>query len=614
MYKKFAAGRSRTNIVCRDEDGMSLATVLAMGAVMTLFSSALFATVMPAFQKANSLRHQQSLRSMAEVAMDYTVQQLNNNPSLTSVSVPSDLLTLPNSTVTVAITNPGNPPSTSMLFDPLLQANSWRLATVTVRIGTVATTSTTKQLRCLLQPLTDAPSQFPYGLFGIASIVYAGQSGINTYNSNDPRIGAEGGSLGKISQVWSSSGGLTRGIAQGGSHYEFPNPQSYYNQQFAIVGQTYNAQPAVSAPWMQMMGNVYSNGTNTAYTAASNSTYNSSANVFGVTNGIDAGIPDGRKNMTLPVGTPPSWSGGKTAWNVEPSGTAQVTYDQPNIPPAPDAPSGTFNLGNLSLSNGAKLIIDSTASPPTAQLGALSGSSKSVRIPPGNYRVNSISLSGGSAIEIAPGTQTSTSAPPTKMYIEGNNTTAVSVSNDSSINMTGITPTTGMNTQGLNGTKNGSKNGAANNQLAINDPNNSSLASSNIVESSGSSSQLQILSNANTNIILQGNERMNIYAPYADITVGSLLSNSGSPIAITKSANLYGAAGGQNIYVQSSYSSGGGAFVHYDWNLRAPGQKYINPWSKTAPFNAGTIQGYRAVTWQEAVQADTGNGASWTYQ
>lgn len=605
----------------RNQKGMSLASILAMGVVMTLFASALLGTVMPAFQKANSLRHHQTLRSMAEVAMDYTVQQLNTNPALMNVVVPSSLLTIPNANVTVAISSPGNPPNTSSLFDPLLQANAWRMATVTAKIGNgPSTPSNTKQLRCLLQPIVNAPSNFPYGLFGIASIIYAGQSGINTYNKvknglNDHRMGADGGTLGKISQVWSSSSGLTRSIAQGGSHYEYPNPQSYYNQQFAIAGINYNAKPASSAPWMQMMGNSYSNGVNTAYQPASNVTYDSDANVFGMWNGIDGGIPDGRKGINMPVGSPPSWSGGNTAWNVQPTGSANVTYDQPMIPPAPDAPSGTQSLGNISLSNGAKLIIDSTAPVPTGPIGSLSGSGKSVRIPPGDYRINSLSLSGGSSVEIATATQTSSSTLPTKFYLEGNNTTAVSISNDSSVNMTGITPNTGMNTQGKNGVKNGNKSGAQSDQIAINDPTNGSLTN-NIVETAGSAKQLQILSNANTNIVLQGNERMLVYAPYADVTVGSLLSNgtSGSPIAISKNANYYGAIGGQNIYVQSGYTSGGGAFVHYDWNLRPNGMEYIDPWAKTSPFGVGGIAGYRAVTWQEAVEPDTGNGTSWTYK
>jgi Tfp pilus assembly protein PilX len=609
----------------RGQEGMSLATVLALGIVMTLFVSSIFAIVMPAFTKAAGLRNQNSLRAMCEAGMDYTIQSLNNSPTLTAVTVPTSLLTIPDATVSVNISNSGDPPNTSMLFDPLFTASSmtgsWRMVTVTSQVGASRTVGTTKQMRCLLQPIVAAPSSFQYGLFGVASIIYAGQSGINTYNKIkggkvEQRTGAEGGTLGKISQIY-GNGGLTRSIQQGGSHYEYPNPQSYYNQQFNIAGSVFNAQPASpgSANWMQMMGNVYSNGSNTAYLPSIPSSYTTGANVFGAYNGIDAGIPTGFSGSTFPVTG--NWTGGSTAWNVQPTAAnGNTTYPQPTIPPAPDAPSGTTSLGNISLSNGAKLIIDPSAPVRTTQLSSLSGSGQSVSIPPGDYRINSISLSGGSSIQVASAAQSSGAT--TKFYLEGNNTTAISVSNNSSINMSGISGT-GFNTSGKNGVKNGTQNGAASNQLAINNPNDSSLTN-NISETAGSANQLQILSNANTNIVLQGNERMLIYAPYSDITIGSTLSGgeSGSPLTITNDANYYGSAAGANIYVESSYSSGGGAFMHYDWNLRAASTpEYLDPWNRTAPFGMPGVSGYRAVTWQEAVKPSTtatSNDAVWTYQ
>ncbi|MBX9686939.1 MAG: hypothetical protein K2X27_09570 [Candidatus Obscuribacterales bacterium] len=615
-------------LAARANKGMTLAGVLAVGTIVALFASALFTTVLGSYQKVASLKHSHRVRALAEIGMDYAVQQLNAKASgfdpgntigsSVSKTVPSSLLNGSSGTVTVRISNPGNPPNTSMLFDPLLNVaspNSFRMATVTANFG-----ATTKQVRALLQPITASPltPQMPYGLFGIASVVYAGQSGISTYNKRSFQLlGADGGSLGKISQVWSRSGGLARGIAQGGSHYEYPNPQSYYNQQFNIVGQNYGAQATSSAPWMQMMGNVYSNGVNTAYferTGAAD--LNASHNVFGASNGLQSGVPEGHSNQTIPVGTPPTWSGGQVNFNVEPSGSANVTYAQPTIPPAPPAPAGTQSLGNINLQNGAKLVIDASAPMPSGPIGTVKG--KTVKIPPGDYKVNSVSLSGASSIEVASSTQSSInsgSQPATRMFLEGTSTptTAVSISNDSSINMNGMTPNSGFNTQG----KNGIPNGAASNQLAINKPGDSSLTNQ-IAESSGGASQLQLYSSAQTNFVLQGNERMVIYAPYANVTIGSLLSNgtSGEPIAISRDANFYGAAVAQNLMVQSSYSSGGGAFAHYDWRLRPNGMEYINPWAQVSPFQTGSLSGYRVVSWQEAITTNSSNPqqAQWYYK
>lgn len=607
----------------RGEQGMSLATTLILGVVLSTFAAALLNAVLPGYNKVSALRNQQSLRSMTEAGMDYTIQTLNSNQATTSVTVPSTLLTVPGATVNVNIATVADPPKSSMLYDPLFDigpnANTWKLVTVTAQVGAAR-----KQMRCLLQPLTQAPSNFQYGLFGVASIVYAGQAGFNTYNRTrtiggknvqDQRDGAAGGSLGKISQVY-GNGGLTRSIVQGGNHYEYPNPASYYNQVFNISKNIFNATTASTAPWMQMMGNVYSNGSNTAYYPSSPTTYDSSANVFGMWNGIDSYIPNGTSSggtpNNIPVGSPASWSGGLTAWNVQPSPSlSNTTYPQPPVPSAPDAPTGTTNLGSISLSNGASLIIQEGAPAPTSQLSSLSGSSKSVTIPPGNYQVNSVSLSGGSKITVSSGTTSNTS-----LYVVGNNSTAVTVSNDSSINMTGISGT-GINFTGSNGLKNGSQNGAASNQIAINDPTKTTLTN-NIAETGGSASQLQLFTNANTNMVFSGNERMLIYAPYANITIGSTLTNSQPDPLNSKDANFYGAACGQNIYVESDYDQGYGAFVHYDWNLHdATKPANIDPWSKQAPFSNGTISGYRAVTWQEAVQAGTdnaGTGAQWFYQ
>ena len=671
----------------RSQEGMSLASVLAMSVVITLFVTALLSTVMPVFQKAAGLRHATSVRSMAEVGLDYAVQQLNVSPGAyismglgtsSNISVPASLIS-PGAAVTVQISNPGNPPggvgnaNPSTLFDPLLNVtnpNSFRMATVTATYG-----NTTRRVRALLQPVfATSGAQFPYALFGISSTIFAGQAGLNTYNAPASwtgnlawrkQIAAHGGTLGKISQIGQTGAlGLTRGIAQGGNHYEYPNPTSYYNQQFNIAGINYDASQAAmgTANWTQMYGNVYSNGANTAYVdgpAYEKSLGAFPQNVFGSTNGREAdGIiptgsskssghdqyinPDSKNAWKAPTTAPthqaaPNWKssggGGLNAWNPEPTLQAGgVTYPQPVLSGADVAPAGTTNLGSINLKNGAKLIFDSSKAAATGPIGTVNGGE--VRIAPGQYKITSLTLSGASSIEFTSGTQdaiASGSANPAKLYLDSpGSSAAVSVSNDSKINVnSGLGSTgsstftdgaTGLNTTGSNGLTYSSSNKSGQavsggSQLALNHP--TTANNSNIVETKGASSNFQIHSNAQTNIILSGNERMTIYAPYADVIIGSVLTDN-QPEALTKgNANFYGAAVGQHLVVQSSYANGGGAYVHYDYNLMPNNVNgpYLDPFAAVPPKNPGAQIGYRVVSWQEAVNPNPGNPSleKWHY-
>lgn len=666
----------QTTQTIRREHGMSLAAVLAMGTALTLFSSALLTGIMPVLQKTGSLKHGNTARTFAELGTDYAIQRLNtiyassNNGngntnangidctdtlgSSVSWQVPSDILNDPKAQVTVTVENIGNPPGNfndqrdSILFDPLLNLqnpNFYRRLTVSANYGGAA--GKTTQVRAILQPIMSAGSGiFPYGVFGVASVVYAGQAGYNTYNNpimtngvRDMRIGAEGGTLGKISQVY-GGGGLSRSITQGGSHYEYPDPQSYYAQQYNWVGSLYTANPASTAPWNTMMGNSYSNGKNTAYYPVtgpgdsrtprytSGSSDNPVHNVFGIMNGIQANIPNGQQNGVVPVASPPAWTGGLTAWNVGPTNSNGVTYAQPPIAPAPSAPAGAISLGSVSLQNGAQLIFDANAPAPNGPIGTING--ETVRIRPGAYSVNSLSVTGGSSIQIANGTQaqiattlatkssSASAVPPVQLYVGGTNNSSVlvNIDNTSSINTNGISGGSGFNTQG----KNGIANALASNQIAINDPNPAS-GLPQITETSGSARQLQIFCSSNginttnaegtpttfnTQIILSGNERMTIYAPSTGILIGSPVVGSGGPSAIANDANYYGAVVGGSVGVNSAYGSGGGAFLHYDANLRTNADgtggvqgTFINPWSQTPPYIGGGRIGYRAVTWQE---------------
>lgn len=688
----------------RNEQGLSLAGVMALGLALTMMVTAAIATILPAFRSINRMNNETVMRNAGDGAVDYAVAMMNTQQpgwdlgaglganvavgTSTNKTISNAIHGNNNATVNVTISSPGNPPAGSMLFDPLLIGagfnNSYRMLRVDVNQAGVA-----RSVRTLMQPIIGfvggggnpggpgGPGNNPppnangthgYAMFGVASIIYAGQAGLDTYNvpAAEPwlaQTGADGGSLGKISQVWSSSGGMTRANAQGGSHYEFPNPLSYYNQQFKIAGQTYNAKPATSAQWMSMYGNVWSNGANTAYypllgpsdpggtanyssgLTGSNQTRPNGVfgNVFGMQNGVEPDVWNplassqtaGNKYITQtpnPSGNMTQhqmWKGGSVGFNE--NGGKGYSYPQPVMPAGEAAPQGSFDLGAVNLKSGAKLIIDHTAPAPTVPINTISGTSKTVTIPPGNYKMSSLTLSGssggtGAKIEIAPATQAAIAAgniPPVNFYLEGTSTpaTAMSVDNASSINMNGISGTS-INFTGNTGYPNTK---LSNNQIAIN-------KSSGVTETSGGASQLHIHSTFGNGakIILQGKERAVIDAPMCDVVIGSILNN-GSPVPISNDAHFYGSAYAGNIAIQSAYTSGGGAFVHYDWKLHPPGRN--NPWGPMAPNQNGgnnnggnggaggggggvpqQVTGYRAVSWQETINTINGAGNQWTWQ
>lgn len=603
--------------VARNEVALSLPAVLAMGVTIGIFTTALMGTMMPVYRKAADLRSGHTTRALSELGIDYAINQLNVSIAAGQTStldpggtvnayatgtVPTNWLHQSGATVTVRVDNIGNPPATSMLYDALLNRyapNSYRRITATANFG-----GTSKQIRAILQPVysTNLDPQFPYAGFGIARFVFVGKTGTNSYNITDPRSLADVGSLGKISQVHMGNASVSRYIQEGGSHYEYPDPVSYYNQQFAITGQQFNASPASQAPWMQMYGNKYSNGGNTAYfsrTGASDST--NWHNVFGIDNGIKAGIPTGvTPGQTVPVNSPTSWSGGRVNFNPNPT-TNGVTYQQPNIPPAPTAPPGTFNLGSVTIQGTGRLQINAGAPPPTGPIGTIANGQVRT-IPPGDYIMTSLTMSGTSSVRMSGVTASN----PTRLFMQGpsGGGTVISAGNTTNINMTGISGQ-GFATNGNNGVTNGAVSG----QHVIS-------PTQGISETAGSAKSLQIYYSGSGNMFLQGNARSVIYAPYATINLGATQNSNSSINALGQDANFYGSVTGAVVNLMADYTNGGASYLHYDQNLKNGENGYIDPYAQVGPFpNNPALQGYRAVSWQEAVETNVTNPASakWTY-
>lgn len=308
-------------------------------------------------------------------------------------------------------------------------------------------------------------------------------------------------------------------------------------------------------------------------------------------------------------------------------------FPQPPTPQAPGAPVGVPQpaTGGLGVPNntgtyfasappavvvdGGTINITPGATMPPSSLSV--GKGQSIDIPPGNYSVQSLQVVNGGAINIDPSvkgqSQFFVNPPGGGSITPGQGTNAaVYVDNTSSINTTGISSGTGFNS---GGTK----------SFGANYPGGTPAVDTvnTINESSGSCLNLTINTNAQCNMLFAGQTRALVNAPSANVNVGYQPNprnqNNYTPNSYTdptkvmkKDANFYGAIVAGNVSVVSDYSSGAGAYLHYDIKLKqidsAPGQPvtfnkpltWYDPWTfKVLPQAPGAIQQWRAVSWQE---------------
>lgn len=355
--------------------------------------------------------------------------------------------------------------------------------------------------------------------------------------------------------------------------------------------------------------------------------------------------------------------------------TATIKWDYPEAPSsyfvAPSAPTGTpTNAANgaagtgsyYSGSNAPNLVVEGTlqitnavTSPPTSFTGTVAPNT-TVQIPPANYNFSSIQVLSGSTTSGSGWHQTSTPytgqitidqniSGPTQFFVNptggsaGQGTaSAVYFANGTSANMSGIaTPSgadttdftigNGLNMNGLPGfgaTQNSSNTSsqggtASGGQLTVD-------TAHPISDSSGYSSQnLVINSNSVCNMLFAGNAQCIVNAPNANVNVGYQPGNQSYSTngyddpssAMSSDANFFGAIVAGNTTVCSDWSSGGGAYMHYDVSLKGSTPTFVDPWlffngltstssSSSSSNSSSTVQvsGYRAVTWQEQLTSD----------
>lgn len=650
-------------LISRKQTGFSLAAVLAMGTITTLWATAMMSIVLPTYQKSAALRTNGVVRGLAEAGLDYAISQLNlavrNNQiaaldaSTLNQFTDTDITGLlrsklgtdmvPSGTrITIRVENVPVP-ITSTIYDRQVawlvtnkgQPNPYRMVTATCRLG-----NTIKNLRVLLKPeftitLTNGtgpgqktPIFMPFVSYGINNNIMVGQVGTNTYvpaglnggahrNNWGPQIAADVGSGTTANQVGSSSGSY-RGMIIGGSIYEFCNPVSAGVDAAQWTASRYNAVPVAQASWFKAMNNHYSNYPNMEGTASlpgPSGYYPRGAsndpgwrNIYGVSNRVtDEMLAHGDPNATgKNVG---DWYGGAL--------TQKQNYPKPGVPPAPSAPSGTPDLGDVLLKDSAKIVIREGANWPPVNLNDLRNAtgSTTVVIPPGNYKIASLNMQGTAQIVIESGVTENSS-----FYFDkptaSSSTPLITTANGTDINTVGLPAVntsnlagSGFNLLGKAGYKDSNNQGYGGFQTASGDQHNGQLAIHDISQSaaenlpltaefSGSSRNLQIYCNQTGAITILGRSRATIYAPNADVTIGAQKN------VLTRPAELFGAVVANMVTLISDYTGGIGnkAFLHYDLSLKPTvNQAPIDPQNPgLLGFNNLRLDRYQAVSWQEA--------------
>ena len=119
----------------------------------------------------------------------------------------------------------------------------------------------------------------------------------------------------------------------------------------------------------------------------------------GETNGFfdtaESGTSSSGVTVTMPAPTDAGYDSSLSK-AINPGGIS----DQSPIAPAPSAPAGSTDLGSISLSGNAKLVIrDGPVDIPAGQ--SLSNlTSGTANIPPGDYKISSLDVSGSSSIQV----------------------------------------------------------------------------------------------------------------------------------------------------------------------------------------------------------------------
>lgn len=355
----------------RKKGGFSLPTIVGLGMIAGIWMLGTAALVIPSVGRITAERAKDVSRSTAEAALDWQVSQMNGNTSTymnmganssMSSSVPSNVLPPSYGTqytgnvIVAAIACPNNSYLYDQTIDPTYNnsivvngQNAWRVVTATVQpTGNAAAART---VRVILKP------------------IYAATTNTTT----------------STAQGWGDPVSMFNMAAFGNSNIGGVGNMTTNSYDSAVSG----GQPTEWTAFDTKSGDV---GTNASASLTGNSTVGGSV-VISNPSGNGSTVSMGpNANVSQKVITNGSTSG------VSSNQIQPYTGDAVRLPPAPAAPSGSTDLGAISLSG-----------------------NKSMTLTAGNYIVSSISIAGNATLNI------NSSAGPVNIYVQGSGSGGINI-------------------------------------------------------------------------------------------------------------------------------------------------------------------------------------------
>lgn len=540
-------GKAKT----RSDGAFSLVTVLCSGLIGAMWIAAAYSMLMPLVQQSSAGKQSNMMRTLAETAVDYVAKDISTSYASSQLSKYDDpdvgppysnfeltpaQLGIEDSgnkgvKLSVIVKNeyPGSESESSVYdFQTVPSAESkkqwsmvnaqnvgWRIIEVHVGLGSSA--STKAVYRAMMRP-------------DFGAISYSTGSGSDPNKS--PYFPSGNAAFSTTAMSIGSNTTITGNLSTNGSRFG--------SAPLTVSGSgiTINGDIAVNSMSMASDDLV-------AQGSAANTGSQPTLKGFISTNGDVAGFDSSGSPDTsmVAVERPPN---GAANYNPDPSAnliSTQGSTPQTQVAPAPSAPADATDLGSIGLSGDAKLVIrDGPVDIPAGQSLA-NMTTGTAYIPPGDYKVSSIDVSGTSSIQVS---DSSGMSQPASFYVDN-----VSGGN-SAINIGG-----------------------------------SGIANS-------TSGNFQIWYNGTNSINLSGVQAtMALYAPNAKISVGS----KGSPM------NFKGAMLGNTISVsnanltfetpEAKTTGGGGASGQMMYDVTSDnGKATIKP------------RGLKKILWQELNYSD----------
>ncbi|HEY9718471.1 MAG TPA: hypothetical protein V6C69_13440 [Trichormus sp.] len=411
----------RGNFRRSSESGFSLVTVLLIGMCATLWLAAMTTGLVPLYQRAASTKTMSQLRSAAESAIDYTIDQITYglefvNPSplddpnpgapYTSFVAPAALSNGQNVTVNVTVKNT-QPPAASAIYDPLIAggplANYYRVIEATATNGIFS-----RSFRVVLQPQQWNP-------LGTAQQNWAG-TGSGPGSTFNP--------MGQYSLFAANNMTLGTGVQTDG--YTSGNPSGYAGSRLSgsngtqtgplggDIGAYGNVTLSPGANPVTVGGSVdVPEGNGSSVLSAQGAGAQSTVDRYITDNGASSGFNDAQGSGSGAVNVDGMFTTAGANFPNDPSRSGSLETGENNIqtPVASSPPTTPFfsdsstttavqNLGDVNL-NGVTVTITNSASPPPAG-GYVMPSSGTFQMQPGNYEMSSLNMSGASSIVVAP--------------------------------------------------------------------------------------------------------------------------------------------------------------------------------------------------------------------